>query len=143
MTFAQDSGAAAPRQREGRWQQAHGAGAFANLNLTQDQKTQAHSIFQDAQQSARPVMEQLRSARQSLAAAVKNNAPSAEIDRLANQQGTLMAQLSAMHAKAFAKFYALLTPEQRGQLSDTAIERMMGGMGSWMGGQRGALRPQQ
>jgi Spy/CpxP family protein refolding chaperone len=145
LTFAQDTGSTSPHPRGPGWRQAHGeqSGGFADLNLTQDQKTQAHRTFQNSRESARPVMEQLRTARQSLAAAIKNNASEAEIDRLAGQQGQLMAQVSAVHAKAFAKFYALLTAEQRSKLNDAAMERMLGGMGMGMGGPRGAARSQK
>jgi Spy/CpxP family protein refolding chaperone len=66
-------------------------------------------------------MAQLKAGRQQLAEAVKSGKGEAEIERLSNQQGVLMGQLTAIRAKAMEKGYALLTPEQRqkaGQLRD-------------------------
>src|SRR5580700_524060 len=85
----------------------------AKLNLTDSQKQQAQSIFSAARQSAQPVRTQLRQQRQALQAAVKSGAPDAQIDQLASQMGPLMAQATAIHSKAFAKFYSILTPDQR------------------------------
>lgn len=83
------------------------------LNLTDDQKAQAKSIFQDARQSAQPIMKQLMEERAALRDAAKAGKSDAEIDQLSTQVGTLSGQLAAIHSKAFEKFYALLTPEQR------------------------------
>src|SRR5437764_13247475 len=76
----------------------------ADLNLTDAQKQQAQSIFQAARQSAEPVHAQLKQSREALTAAVKSGASDAEIDKLANSLGPLMAQTTAIHNKAFAKF---------------------------------------
>jgi protein CpxP len=82
------------------------------LNLTDDQKAQAKSIFQQARQSAQPVREQLKQNREALAAAVKVN-DTAQIQTLSTQQGNLRGQLLAIHSEAMAKFYSTLTPDQK------------------------------
>jgi Spy/CpxP family protein refolding chaperone len=99
----------------------------AKLNLTNTQKQQAQSIFSAARQSAKPVRAQLRQERQALQAAVKSGAPDAQIDQLANQMGPLMAQATAIHSKAFAKFYSVLTPEQRTLLGQRGMNRRHAG----------------
>jgi Spy/CpxP family protein refolding chaperone len=87
----------------------------AKLNLTEAQKQQAQSIFAEARKSAQPVRAQIRQDKQALAAAVKSGSQ-ADIDRISNSMGPLLAQASAMHAKAFAQFYAILTPDQKTQM---------------------------
>ena len=85
----------------------------AALNLTETQKTQAEAIFEKAKVAAQPIREELRTNREKLSAASKANASDAEIQRLATEQGRLMGKLIAIHTEARAKFYQLLTPEQR------------------------------
>src|SRR5437763_6902352 len=71
----------------GRQNQTRGmANRFADLNLTADQKQQAHSIFSDAREQARNAEQQLRQMRQDLNAAVKNGV-TADIDRITNSMG--------------------------------------------------------
>jgi Spy/CpxP family protein refolding chaperone len=82
------------------------------LNLTDAQKQQAKTIFQQARQNAQPLRQELQQNRQSLAAAVKAN-DTIQIRQLATQQGNVMGQLAATRSEAMAKFYASLTPDQR------------------------------
>jgi Spy/CpxP family protein refolding chaperone len=103
----------------------------ANLNLTDAQKEQARAIFSQSREASKPLFDQIRQNRQALAAAVKAGAPDAEIDKLASNLGPLMAQQSAIRAKAFAKFYATLTQDQKDKVGDH-FSRMMS-----MGGPRG------
>src|ERR1700722_14850243 len=93
----------------------HGQLAAA-LNLTDAQKSQMKSIFQEARQSAQPVRQQLKQIRQSLQAAVKAG-DSNQIQQLASTEGTEMGQLAAIHASARAKVFKMLTPEQQQKLS--------------------------
>jgi Spy/CpxP family protein refolding chaperone len=86
--------------------------AGAALNLTDTQKEFAKQLAADTRTQAKPIMQELRQNRQDLAAAVKANNPTA-INTLTQRQGELSAQLSALHAKSMASFYAQLTPEQR------------------------------
>lgn len=82
------------------------------LNLTDAQREQLRSIFQQAKQSAQPVRQQLKQNREALAAAVKAN-DTAQIPRLSQAEGNLMGQLITIRSEAKAKFYNTLTPEQR------------------------------
>jgi Spy/CpxP family protein refolding chaperone len=93
-------------------------GAFLSsyLNLTPDQQAQQKSIFQAARQSAQPVRQQLRQTRQQLRAAVQaNNA--AQIQQLAQTEGSQVGQLAAIRGTAMAKMYQMLTPDQQQKLA--------------------------
>lgn len=82
------------------------------LTLTDAQKTQATSIFTDEVTASQSLQTSLRTARESIAAAVKANTP-ATIDQLATTIGTLTGQLTAIQSKAEAVFYNMLTVDQR------------------------------
>ena len=132
MAFAQDAPAQNP-PRAGR----HGAQAgsmidrlSARLNLTDSQKQQAQSIFAEARKSAQPVRAQIRQNKQALAAAVKSGSQ-ADIDRISNTMGPLLAQASAIHAKAFAQFYATLTPDQKSKVDQRLGQRASGRGWQW------------
>jgi protein CpxP len=96
----------------------------ADLNLTDAQKEQAKQIFADARKSSESVHSQLSQNKQALSAAVKSGASEAQIDKLSNDMAPLLAQTTAIHTKAFAKFYALLTPEQKDKVN-ARMDRMM------------------
>jgi Spy/CpxP family protein refolding chaperone len=84
------------------------------LNLTIAQKQQAKTIFGDARQKAEPIRQEMRQNREALYAAVKANNTS-QIERLSSHQGELQGKVLAIRSEARAKFYAILTLEQRTQ----------------------------
>ena len=86
------------------------------LNLTDAQKEQAKSIFEQAKQSAQPVRQQLKQNREALATAVKAN-DTAQITQLSQAAGNLRGQLIVVRAQAKAKFYDTLTPDQQAKAS--------------------------
>jgi Spy/CpxP family protein refolding chaperone len=83
------------------------------LSLTDAQKTQAKTIFDAANTATETARGQLDAAQEALATAVKANRSDAELDRLAAATGVIQGQITAIRAKANAKFYALLTTEQK------------------------------
>ena len=85
------------------------------LNLNSTQKQQAKSIFQEARTSTQPVRAELRQNRQAMAEAVKAD-NSAQIQKLSKTEGELMGRLIAARTEARAKFYSILTPEQRAKM---------------------------
>lgn len=85
---------------------------FKALNLSQDQKVQARTIFQEAVQSGKPVAQQLKQNREALAAAVTANDAS-KIQQLSTEQGQLRGQILGIRSGAMAKFLGILTPDQR------------------------------
>jgi protein CpxP len=82
------------------------------LNLTADQQTQARSIFADARKQAQSLAPQRRSEHQAMQAAIKSD-NEAQIDQLTQQNAQLNSSGRAIHAKAMAKFYSILTPDQK------------------------------
>ena len=82
------------------------------LNLTDTQKQQARTIFQEARQKTQPIRAELRQNRESMAQAIKAD-NRADIQKLSKTDGELMGRLLTARNEAKAKFYSLLTPEQR------------------------------
>ena len=93
-----------------------------DLNLTPAQEQQAKTIFGDAREKARPIRQEMQQNREALHTAMKAN-NTAQIERLATQQGTLSGKAIAIRTEAMAKFYATLSPEQRAK-ADQSFERM-------------------
>ncbi|PYT33098.1 MAG: hypothetical protein DMG58_08520 [Acidobacteria bacterium] len=134
MMFAQaPAPPAQPQSPTQRWQHRRGRmldRMATKLNLTDSQKEQAHSIMQSARESAQPITQQLKQNRQALHEAIKAGKPDADIDQLAATTGNLTGQVTAIRTKAFAKVYALLTPEQRTKADQLGGHRR----GMFMGG---------
>jgi Spy/CpxP family protein refolding chaperone len=112
-----------PGQQRGPWGQGQRRGQMmtpeqrldrlaTELNLTPQQRTQAQNLMNQARQQSEPIVAQLKQIRQQLATAVKTN-NTADIDKLSANQGVLIGQLTAIHTKAMAQGYAMLTPEQK------------------------------
>jgi Spy/CpxP family protein refolding chaperone len=93
------------------------------LNLTDQQKEQAKTIFKSERESARSAREQLRQERKAVQAAIQAGKPEAEVEQLAKNEGPALGDLAGMRAAAFAKFYGILTPEQQQKLASLHQER--------------------
>jgi Spy/CpxP family protein refolding chaperone len=87
------------------------------LGLTDQQKSQAKTIFQDARTQSQPVREALKQERQQIQAAIKSGKSPSEVQQMAQSEGPQMAQLAGIRAAAFAKLYAILTPDQQQKLA--------------------------
>jgi len=103
-----------------------------HLSLTAAQQQQATTIFTDAMAAEKSVFGQIRTAHDSLKAAVEKN-DTAAIDQLAGTIGNLTAQLTAAHAKADAAFYQVLTPDQHSKFTQMEGHEPGRGMGRGMG----------
>jgi Spy/CpxP family protein refolding chaperone len=103
-----------------------------SLNATQQQ--QATTIFTNAASSQDSVHQNMRTAHESLEAAVKSNNLSS-IDQIATQIGTLTTQMVANEAKAQAAFYQILTPDQQAKVSQLGMhgDKMFFRTGGMMG----------
>src|SRR5437870_503209 len=105
MVFAQAPAAPpAGKARAGRMgvQRAVRHRMMAALNLTDAQKQQAKTIFEQSKQNAQPIVAQVKQNREALSAAVKNN-DTAQIQQLSQQQGALRGQALAIRSGAMAK----------------------------------------
>ncbi len=90
----------------------HVAWLSRRLNLSDAQRAEAKTIFTEARDTAKPVRRQLRENRMALRAAVKAD-HAGQIQQLATARGNLMGKMMAIQSEAGAKFYQVLTPEQR------------------------------
>jgi Spy/CpxP family protein refolding chaperone len=106
--------------------QGHVSTLTTLLSLSSAQQTQATKIFTDAQAASKTVNDSMRTARTSLAAAIKKNDLGA-IEQLSAQIGTLEGQMTSINSKAEASFYGSLTPEQ--QTKADTLHATRGGMG--------------
>jgi len=96
------------------------------LNLTDAQKAQAKTLFQQSREKSKPYRDQLRQTREEMAAAVKAG-DNAQIRSLAAKEGKARGELTAIRSETMAKFYATLTPEQKAkadQLHQQMRQRM-------------------
>lgn len=100
-----------------------------HLSLTEAQKQQALRIYKDLEEETRPLERKIMEQRLALREAVKNSAPDWQIDQIAGALGALTGQVVALETKADAKFYSLLTPEQREKWAMPFGGR--GGPGAW------------
>lgn len=82
------------------------------LSLSATQQQQATTILTNAATSEQPLHEQMRTAHQNLKTAVRKN-DSASIDQIAALIGNIMSQSIAIHAKADAALYSLMSPDQQ------------------------------
>jgi Spy/CpxP family protein refolding chaperone len=96
------------------------------LSLTPQQQQQASTIFSEAANNAKANHGQMRTAHDSLKAAIQKN-DSAGIEQAANTIGNLTTQMITAHAKAQAAFYQTLTPDQQTKMND--LESKHHGMG--------------
>lgn len=114
------------------------------LDLTEQQKEFARKLAADTRAQAQPLIEQLRQAREELAAAVKSN-NTGNIGAITARQGNTMGQLAALRAMAMAAFYAQLTPEQKvkaDKLYEQRRSRMAQFREKWQQRRGNAGRPQ-
>lgn len=86
------------------------------LNLTADQQTKGRHIFENAWNSAKPLIPQLRQNREAMKALIKSGNPArfnAEIEPLSRKEGALISDMIMIRTRALEEFYGILTPAQR------------------------------
>ena len=110
------------------------------LHLNKDQKDQASKIFAAAQEEAAPLNEQVRNGRSAITTAILQGTSGDDLNKLMAQFTDLMAQKTAVEAKAYGKLYAILDPKQQAKAAPVFAEQMDGmfdGGGRGRGGNRG------
>jgi Spy/CpxP family protein refolding chaperone len=97
---------------------------FKRLNLTEAQRDQIFQIRYAQKPAMRAKMKELRSGRQALrAAATAENYDAQKVQTLAQAQAKTLADMMVMRTETSHKIYAVLTPEQRQQLSQMRQHR--------------------
>jgi Spy/CpxP family protein refolding chaperone len=96
----------------------------AELNLTPDQQTKAHAIFQKARSERKALWPQLRIEREAMLNAVKSD-NTAKIDSLSRQNAELNAKVRAIHERSIAEFHAILNSDQKAKF-DRRLDAMFG-----------------
>jgi len=120
---------------EGDGHRMHGRGpgfgrGFRALDLTDAQKASLKSIMDEQREISRPQMEQMHALRGQIRTLLDSGkADPAEVGRLTIQAHTLGMQLREAHKRAFEKFEAQLTPEQKAKLEQLKQERGKRGFG--------------
>jgi Spy/CpxP family protein refolding chaperone len=111
------------------------------LSLTDDQKAQVKTIFDNALGQSKSLFPQMRQNRQAIEQLVKSGTTGAAFDTqlqtLASTQASLASQRTVIYAKALAQVWNLLTPAQQekaAQLHDLLRPGRGGMMGRGMAG---------
>jgi Spy/CpxP family protein refolding chaperone len=120
---------------EGDGRRFHGRGmgferGLRALDLTEDQQAALKSIMQEERQASEPQRNQIREVRQQIRTLLDSGkADPTEVGRLTIQAHTLGKQLREQHKRAFERFEAQLTPEQKAKLDQMKQERGQRGFG--------------
>jgi protein CpxP len=100
----------------------------SDLNLTADQQAKARAIFDQSRQQRKALAPKLREERGAVLNAIKTD-NTRQIDRVIQENSQINAQAREIHAKAMAKFYAMLTPDQKAKMDQKMSHSMGGSMG--------------
>jgi len=87
------------------------------LKLSKEQKDQAQAIMDAGREEATPLREQLAKARLAVADTMLNGKSDDEVRKAQDSYAAAVAQMTGVEAKAFAKIYALLKPNQQSKAS--------------------------
>jgi Spy/CpxP family protein refolding chaperone len=99
----------------------HGEQAFLShltdmFDLTEAQQAEVKHLWQAEKPTVMPLLQQLAEAHKQMIAATANGAfDDAKVTPIAQKQAQTLTQLLVEKEKMTAKFYTLLTPEQRGK----------------------------
>ena len=90
---------------------------FRNLDLTDAQKEQMKTIGKASRETIKPIMEQMRESKKTMADLTANgNFDEAQVQAIAAQQGALHVQLIVEKERTKAAMYAVLTAEQKARI---------------------------
>lgn len=90
----------------------------SRLNLTPDQQNRAKAIFQQSRDEMRAISPQLKQEHQALSSAFKSDNEQ-QIDQILQKNAQVNTQAKAIHAKTMAKFYQILTPDQKAKFDQS------------------------
>jgi len=119
----------------------HGGGMmFRGLDLTDEQKAQIKAIHEANKGTMQPLMEAMKANRQRMQEATANGAfDEATVTAIANEHGTLAAQMMVARQRVMSQTFAILTPEQKAKAAEMRQKRGEGfkGRGMRRGGKSG------
>ena len=95
------------------------------LKLNKDQKVEAQTVLTDAMKESAPLRQQLAQGRAAIANAILGGKSEDEQKKLMDAYTVLVAQVTGIETKAFAKVCATLKPNQQGK-AGAAFEVMAG-----------------
>jgi periplasmic protein CpxP/Spy len=89
------------------------------LNLTEEQKTQIKKIAEGAEESSKALREQMRSLHEGQKDGFKEGAfDEAAVRAAAEARAKVQVELEVIHARTMSQVFAVLTAEQRAQLTE-------------------------
>jgi hypothetical protein len=95
------------------------------LKLNKDQKTEAQTVLVDAVKESAPLRQQLAQGRAAMANAILGSKSAEDQKKIMDAYTALVAQVTSIETKAFAKVCATLKPNQQGKAA-AAFEVMAG-----------------
>lgn len=113
----------------------HGGGGmmFRGLDLTDEQKAQMKAIHEANKGTMQPLMEAMKANRQRMQEATANGAfDEATVTAIANEHGTLSAQMMVARQRVMSQTFAILTPEQKAKAAEMRQKRGEGFKGRGM-----------
>lgn len=124
IAFAQNDGAMHRHMRSG-FMGGMGFGLpLHQLNLTDDQRAQIKTIFQNEKGNMKPLMQQEMAARQQLMQLVTSGSfDPAKANAIATQEAQTHAQIQVEHAKIASQIYQLLNSDQKTKVADIMAKR--------------------
>jgi protein CpxP len=88
----------------------------AKLNLTDEQKAQAKTIWEKERPTMKPLMQQEHQLDLQLRQYVEGNFDQAKVQAIAAQKAQLEAQMTVEHTRIHNELYQILTADQKAQL---------------------------
>ena len=103
---------------------SHLVRAMHRLDLSEEQKDAIHGVLQDMKTTIRPVMDETRVGHEQLQELIKAaNYDEQAVAALAAKEGQLAAERVVIASRAFSDVFAVLTEEQREELSAMSEHR--------------------
>jgi Spy/CpxP family protein refolding chaperone len=120
VAFAQHEGGPMHHHMRGEFMGGPGMGLpLHELNLSEDQRAQIKTIFQNEKGSMKPLMQQEMSAHQQFMQLVTSgNFDQAKATAIATQEAQTHIQMEVEHAKIASQIYQLLNTEQKAKVAD-------------------------
>lgn len=110
--------------RKGGMYRGGGDGMFRGLDLTDEQKAKVKELRDAHQQAAAPLHEAMKANREKLSAATANSAfDEAAVTAIANEHGSIAAQMLVSREKMKSQVFGLLNDEQKAKFAEMQKNR--------------------